>query len=82
MDNNEFSLDALLESSDFTPYESVKTRCAMNGLFDLITESVADEKTADLIQSAANGYGCYVFNDAFKQGFCFAIKSVKFLLKS
>lgn len=82
MDNNEFSLDNLLDCGEFIHYESLETRNAMNCLFDIIKEKTADEETADYVISAANGYGCLVFNDAFKQGFCFAVKSVKFLLKT
>lgn len=81
MDNNEFSIDKLLESCDFERYESCTTREVMNELFDIIKRKIDDEKTADYVISTATGYGCMVFNDAFKQGFCFAMKAFKFLMK-
>lgn len=81
MDINEFSLDALLECDVFAHYESIEARCAMNSLFDLIEKNVSDTNTVNTIHSAASDYRCYVFNDAFKQGFCFAVKAMKFMLK-
>lgn len=81
MDINEFSFDALLDSDCFIHYESVETRCAMNNLFKLIENNVSDEKAVDMIHGACSDYGSYKFNDAFKQGFCFAVKSLKFMLK-
>lgn len=81
MDNNEINLDALLNSDAFVRYESIETRCAMNNFFELIEKNISDEKTADIIQGAESDYAFYLFNDAFKQGFCFAVKSLKFMLK-
>lgn len=81
MDNNEFSLDALLDCDVFVRSESVETRCALNRLSDLIEKNIGDEKTVDMIQGAESDYACYVYRDAFKQGFCFAVKSLKFMLK-
>lgn len=81
MDINEFSLDALLNCDEFAHYESIETRCAANNFFDLIKKNLSDIKTVDLIHGAASDYRSYVFNDAFKQGFCFAVKAMKFMLK-
>lgn len=81
MDNNEFSFDALLDSDEFCRNESIETRCAMNSLFDLIEKNVSDAKTVDMIRGTAKDYRSHVFNDAFAQGFCFAVKSIKFMLK-
>lgn len=81
MDNNQFSFDALLDSDDFCRYESIETRCAMNSLFELVEKNVSDPKAVDVIRSAGRDYRSYLFSDAFKQGFCFAVKTIKFLLK-
>ena len=81
MDYNEFSFDALLDSDDFCRYESIETRCAMNSLFDLIEKNVSDPKTVDAIRAAGRDYRSHLFDDAFKQGFCFAVKTIKFMLK-
>ena len=82
MDYNEFSLDALLDSDCFIRNESVETRCAMNNLFEFIEKNISDKKIVDMIHGACSDYGSYKFNDAFKQGFCFAVKTIKFMLKS
>ncbi|MDE6747002.1 MAG: hypothetical protein K2J72_10265 [Oscillospiraceae bacterium] len=81
MDNNQFSLDALLDSDDFCRYESIETRCAMDRLFELVEKNVSDAKTVDVIRVAGRDYRSHLFNDAFKQGFCFAVKTIKFMLK-
>ncbi len=47
----------------------------------LSKKNIDNEKIADIILGAENDYACYTFNDAFKQGFCFAVKSMKFMLK-
>ena len=62
-------------------YESIETRCAMNSLFDLIEKNVSDPKTVDAIRAAGRDYRSHLFDDAFKQGFCFAVKTIKFMLK-
>ncbi len=80
MDNNEFSLDALLGSDCFIRYESVETRCALNNLFNLIEKNVGDEKAAEMTRGACDDYGSFIYNDAFRQGYCFAVKSLKFML--
>lgn len=81
MDYNEFSLDALLDSDEFCRNESVETRCAMDRLFELVEKNVSDAKTVDVIRVAGRDYRSHLFNDAFKQGFCFAVKTIKFMLK-
>lgn len=81
MDNNEFDLDALLDCDEFARCESIETRCAMNSLFDLIKKNVSDTKTVDFIRGASRNYRDFVYKDAFKQGFCFAVKAMKFMLK-
>ncbi|MDE6764635.1 MAG: hypothetical protein K2J73_13290 [Oscillospiraceae bacterium] len=81
MDINDFSFDALLECDVFARYESIETRCAMNSLFEYIEKNVSDVKTVNMIHGALSDCRSYIFNDAFKQGFCFAVKTIKFMLK-
>lgn len=81
MDINEFSLDALLDCDEFARRESIETRCAMDRLFEHIEMNISDTKTVDMIHSIASDCRCYIFNDAFKQGFCFAVKAMKFMMK-
>ncbi len=82
MDNNEFSLDELLNCSDFSRYESMAARCAMEDFLRTVKENTDGEKSAEKITRDCKDLVYCTFNDAFKQGFCFAVKSVKFLLKS
>lgn len=81
MDPNEFSLDALLSSSEFISVESARTSYSCNELETFIKENVKDDDISFEIKKLAEDYACSSYNDAFKQGFCFAVKSIKFLLK-
>lgn len=81
MDNNEFSLDELLNCSDFSRYESIATRYAMEDFLKTVKENTDCEKSAEKINRDCKDLVYCAFNDAFKQGFCFAVKSIKFLLK-
>lgn len=81
MDPNNFSLDALLSSSDFSAVESARTSYAYNELETILKENVKDGGVSSEIKRLAEDYMWSAYNDAFKQGFCFAVKSIKFLLK-
>lgn len=81
MDPNEFSLDALLSCSDFMSVESARTTYSSNKLETFLKENVKDNDVSSEIKRLAEDYACSSYNDAFKQGFCFAVKSIKFLLK-
>lgn len=82
MDNNEFDLDELLRCSEFSRYESMATRDAMNDFLETVKENTDSEKAAEKIKRDCDDLIYCTFHDAFKQVFCFAVKSVKFLLKS
>lgn len=81
MDDNEFSFDALLNCDEFTYYESFMTHYAKDDFFKALEECVSDEKALERIKRENKDMMYCVFSDGFKQGFCFAVKSVKFLLK-
>lgn len=81
MDNNEFSLDALLKICEFIPYESIKTKEAFNELCIFLEKNIDNHDISEEIQGLVNDFGCSSFDDAFKQGFCFAVKSIKFMMK-
>lgn len=80
MDANEFSLDALLSCSEFMSVESARTAYSFDELENFLKENVKDDVSSE-IQKLTEDYACSLYNDAFKQGFCFAVKSIKFLLK-
>lgn len=81
MDPNEFSFDALFSSSEFMHVESARTSEEFNELEKFLEENVRDEKVSFGIKNLAENYGCAAYKDAFEQGFCFAVKSIKFILK-
>ena len=81
MDANEFSFDALLSSSEFMSVESAKTGYSFVELENFLKENVKDDDISFEIKKLAEDYACSAYNDAFKQGFCFAVKSIKFLMK-
>lgn len=81
MDTNEFSFDALLKCGGFRSYESTKTSYAYNELERYIEKNIKDSDLADELKSNVELYKCLSFDDGFKQGFCFAVKSLKFMLK-
>lgn len=81
MDNNEFSFDALLRCSGFFTYESTKTSYAYNEMEQFISKNIKDSDISDELKMIAEAYKCSSFDDGFKQGFCFAVKAMKFMLK-
>lgn len=81
MDANEFSFNALLSCSEFLPVESASTAYSSDELEKFLKENVTDDDILTEIKKLTEDYVCSSYNDAFKQGFCFAVKSIKFLLK-
>lgn len=81
MDENEFSFDALLSCSEFLSVESARTSYAFNEFQSFLKKNVKDSDISSEIEKIVEDYACSAYNDAFKQGFCFAIKSIKFMLK-
>lgn len=78
---NEFSFDALLNNDEFARYKSPEAMYAMEDFLKAVTECVGDEKSVEKIKKESNDLSYCAFNDGFKQGFCFAVKSLKFMLK-
>lgn len=81
MDPNEFSLDALLSCCEFLSVESAKTSYSFNEFQAFLKKNVTDFEISSEIEALVEDYACSKYNDAFKQGFCFAVKSIKFMLK-
>lgn len=80
MDNNEFSFDALLNCDEFSRYKSPEAIYAINDFLNAVKECAGDENAVEKIKRESTNLMYYTFNDAFKQGFCFAVKSLKFML--
>lgn len=81
MDNNLFSLDELLKNDKFVPYESKATERSYDEMMSFLKSNISKKNVCDEIESLADAYGNMNFDDGFKQGFCFAVKSIKFLMK-
>ena len=81
MDANKFSFNALFECPEFDFYENKEFKKSYSELCRILEVDMGetalrkrlDEVTIRCIQEARM--------DAFKQGFAFAVKSIKFLLK-
>ncbi|MDE6746014.1 MAG: hypothetical protein K2J72_05170 [Oscillospiraceae bacterium] len=81
MDCNEFSFDALFESNEFKVYESKELLSAYDELNRVLISNTDDAVTLSNIESAALGCISEAQRASFMQGFCFAVKSIKFLMK-
>lgn len=80
MDNNEFSFDALLRNDEFSRSESLATHYAKSDFLEAVREYVSDEKAVEKLSRECEDVAYCVFEDAFKQGFCFAVKSARFFM--
>lgn len=81
MDENEFSFEALLKNGEFKIYESEKLLAAFKNLNDVLESYITDTVIRSKIESAALNCSLEAQHGSFKQGFYFAIKSIKFMLK-
>lgn len=81
MDKNKFSLDELLKCCEFVPYESKSAILSYDEMQLFLEKNINDKGIVMKIESLAGNFGKRNFDDGFKQGFCFAVKSIKFLMK-
>lgn len=81
MDSNEFSFDALFDNDDFIRYESKETKIFFGSLCEFAENNLKGNILEDAFHDHISDYRNSIFNDGFKQGFCFAVKSIKFLMK-
>lgn len=81
MDNNEFSFDALFDNDDFIRYESKETKSFFSALCEFAENNIKGNVLEDVFHDRISDYRNSIFDDGFKQGFCFAVKSIKFLMK-
>lgn len=82
MDNNEFSFKALFECPEFEFYENREFKKAYAELNRILEFEVKDEKYRERLDDTAIDCIKEAHMNAFMQGFTFAIKSLKFLLKT
>ncbi|MDE6763954.1 MAG: hypothetical protein K2N26_01885 [Oscillospiraceae bacterium] len=81
MDCNEFSFEALFKNDEFQIYESNELVSAFKELNRVLESYIKDSEVRLLIERAALDCSSIAQESSFKQGFCFAVKSIKFLMK-
>ena len=80
MDNNEFSFEALFNKcSEFERYTSPEYKNAYDRFYKFLENNLDDRKMIDNFESEANLYCSFAEESGFEQGFCFAVKIIKFL---
>lgn len=81
MDNNEFSFEALFNCCDFRFDESEQFKEDFAKLNDILETEMCNSNLRNKLDNAAHSCIFEARTNAFKQGFGFAVKSLKFILK-
>lgn len=81
MDCNEFSFDALFDNGEFKIYESKELLTAFSELNIVLESHIGDPELRSYIESVALDCTTEAQKASFEQGFCFAVKSIKFLMR-
>lgn len=79
MDENEFSFEALFSCAEFKRYTSPAYKRVTDEFYDYLESKFRDSKTFNEFESEANKYSTAAQESGFEQGFCFAVKLMKFL---
>lgn len=80
MDNNEISFEAVFKNSDFKRYESPEYLKAVFEFDRLIKNKLTDNKIREEIDNASTKCCTAAQDSSFEQGFCFAVKIIRFML--
>ena len=81
MDTNEFSFEALLECPEFDFYENKEFKKSYAELCRILECDMKESELRKKLEHITSKCIHEAHLDAFKQGFSFAIKSIKFMLK-
>lgn len=81
MDCNEISFEALFDNGEFKIYESGELLSAFKELNIVLESHIGDPELRSYIESVALDCTTEAQRASFEQGFCFAVKSIKFLMK-
>lgn len=81
MDCNEISFKALFDNGEFKIYESGELLSAFKELNIVLESHIGDPELRSCIESAALDCTTEAQRASFEQGFCFAVKSIKFLMR-
>ena len=79
MDFNEISFEALFESCEFKRYVSPEYKAATEKFYNFIEEKFSAFNDRSEFEREANLYCTAAEESGFEQGFCFAVKIIKFL---
>lgn len=81
MDCNEISFEALFDNGEFKIYESGELLSAFEELNIVLESHIGDPELRSYIESVALDCTTEAQRASFEQGFCFAVKSIKFLMR-
>lgn len=81
MDANEFSFEALFNSNDFHFDDCLAFKEEYAELNDILEVEIGGSELCGRLENAVESCIYEARAEAFKQGFCFAVKSIKFMLK-
>lgn len=81
MDCNEFSFEALFNCNDFCFCESQDFKEDYEELSSMIENEMCISDLRSRLDTIAHRCIYEAHSDAFKQGFTFAVKQIKFMLK-
>ena len=81
MDTNEISFDAVFRNDEFKIYESDELLAAFKKLNDVLESYITDAVIRTKIETAALDCSSAAQRSSFEQGFCFAVKLFKAIMK-
>lgn len=79
MDFNEISFEALFKCCEFKRYTSSKYKASTEKFYRFLEEKFPNFNIRNEIEREANSYCTAAEESGFEQGFCFAVKIIKFL---
>lgn len=79
MDNNEFSFEAVFRNDEFKRYESPEFLKAVFEFDKLIKSKLGDVEIREQIDNASAKCCIAAQDSSFEQGFCFAVKLIRFM---
>ena len=79
MDPNEFSFEALFRCPEFKRYTSPAHKEVADKFYDFLKSKFSDFKAFSEFENESNKYSTAAQESGFEQGFCFAVKIMKFL---
>ena len=79
MDENEFSFEALFRCAEFKRYTSPAYKDTTDKFYEFLESRFRDYREFSEIESESTKYCTAAHESGFMQGFCFAVKLMRFL---